>query len=251
MLAGARFDEASRPQPSGLFVDLLEHLLKPEAWTSSQANVPALVRLVACYWRRDRVFGELIRQRLPQLLERLQYCLYHKRLTSAGFEMLNYLFRFVPFATYEQHFAMLLTVLLRRAHELPQKQAFNKELSFSLLLFQARCERLTVLAEALESIQNGLFKQVACLIVVPAVKSNVSTAALATKKVYALGLARLAAAAALPEAPPAARDGEVLKELLLVLDPLLQGKDLEERSETLVGGASFFREKSGCQRQAL
>ncbi|OEH74667.1 importin-alpha subunit [Cyclospora cayetanensis] len=122
-ILGVLLEGASRTGTIGssrLYVDLLEHLLQPHVWVASQGNVPALV---------------LLHGRVAQLLERMQFCIYHRKLAAAGFDLLNAIFRFLPFEAYKQLLPTLLTVLLKRAHQL-QQQTFNAHLSFSLLLFQ-------------------------------------------------------------------------------------------------------------------
>ncbi|XP_026194073.1 exportin-2 [Cyclospora cayetanensis] len=236
-ILGVLLEGASRTGTIGssrLYVDLLEHLLQPHVWVASQGNVPALVRLVSVFLRQLQQQGYhqpqqqqqqqqiqvLLHGRVAQLLERMQFCIYHRKLAAAGFDLLNAIFRFLPFEAYKQLLPTLLTVLLKRAHQL-QQQTFNAHLSFSLLLFQCRSPDITALPCGLEQLQQGLLQQVVCAIALPSVQHSLeSGCSLSKKKVFMVGLARLAAAAAAAAAEP-----QLLHKMLQTMETLLSGYD--------------------------
>ncbi|PFH32706.1 importin-beta N-terminal domain-containing protein [Besnoitia besnoiti] len=208
---------------SQLYVELYRHLLQPGVWAASQGNVPALIRLLSSYCRRHALFTDLIKDNMQTLLERFQYCLYHKKLMTASFDLLNVIFKLLPFAFYAQFFNMLLTVLLKRVHELNKRPSVCRDVCLSLMLFQCKCEDPSTLVNALEAIQSGLSQQVLSFIVLPAVAAS-SASPLRVKKVLILGLARMATCPAVTANKP------VLGGTLEALALLISKKEEEERS---------------------
>ncbi|CBZ50338.1 putative IMPortin-alpha re-exporter [Neospora caninum Liverpool] len=208
---------------SQLYVELYRHLLQPSVWAASQGNVPALIRLIGSYCRRHVLFTDLIKDNMQTLLERFQYCLYHKKLMSASFDLLNTVFKLLPFPFYAQYFNMILTVLLKRVHELNKRQGVCRDVCLSLMVFQCKSEDPSSLVNALETIQPNLSQQVLSFIVLPAVAAS-PTSPLRVKKVLILGLARMATCPAVTANKP------LLSATLEALAMLISKKEEEERS---------------------
>ncbi|KYK67458.1 importin-beta N-terminal domain-containing protein [Toxoplasma gondii TgCatPRC2] len=208
---------------SQLYIELYRHLLQPSVWAVSQGNVPALIRLISSYCRRHVLFTDLIKENMQTLLERFQYCLYHKKLMSASFDLLNTVFKLLPFPFYAQYFNMILTVLLKRVHELNKRHSVCRDVCLSLMVFQCKSEDPSTLVNALEAIQPNLSQQVLSFIVLPAVAAS-PTSPLRVKKVLILGLARMATCPAVTANKP------LLSATLEALAMLISKKEEEERS---------------------
>ena len=103
-----------------------------------------------------------------------------------------------------------------------------------LLLLQGRAPDITLLPAALEQLQQGLLQQVVCCIILPAVRQSVQAGlSVSKRKVFMVGLSRLAAAATAAAAPPAAAEPQMLQQILETLETLISGHDFDASGQNL------------------
>eukprot|EP00921_Rhytidocystis_pertsovi_P015405 GHVQ01024488.1.p1 GENE.GHVQ01024488.1~~GHVQ01024488.1.p1 ORF type:complete len:1077 (+),score=135.34 GHVQ01024488.1:85-3315(+) len=153
--------DISDPQSSiSLYVDLFNFLMRRECWTTSKANVPGMVRLIAAYCRRQGQFGTLLKDNIQALLERFQYCFHNTKLCStAAFELVNSMVRYLPASYYESHFKTLVTVLLARVNQ-QGTESMKQDVVVFFALYMSKVDNgEQILTGCLESMQPGLTSQ--------------------------------------------------------------------------------------------
>eukprot|EP01071_Lankesteria_metandrocarpae_P005925 Lankesteria_metandrocarpae@DN4173_c0_g1_i13.p1 len=139
-----------------IYAELYTRILEPLQWTSSASNVPAIVRLLEGYFRKYTLFKSTIDENVTKLMERYQYCLYHKRISSEAFNLLRAAFQYLPVDVYLSNFEMLLKVTLGKLQE-QKTDDLCQQTMLTFCLFTAKNgSKAALLATSLENIQPGL-----------------------------------------------------------------------------------------------
>ncbi|KAF8822295.1 importin-beta N-terminal domain-containing protein [Cardiosporidium cionae] len=203
-----------------MYANLFDHLMDISFWSISQANVPGLERFLSAYFRKSHLFSAVIEKNIQSLFERFQYCLYHKKLNSVAFDLLNGVFRYLSFPIYSKYFETLITMLLVRVQELNRKPSFCSNLVTSLSLFVCQQESASTLPDVLNKIQSGLVVDFFSFIFLP---NATSIRDIHSRKVVVLALSKLCTI------PLIHSNSVLLEKVLKTISQLITGEnDLQE-----------------------
>ncbi|CAE7897144.1 pgk-1, partial [Symbiodinium sp. KB8] len=139
-----------------VFAELLPKVLAQELWQAS-GKVPGLVRLLRAYFANHASFTTLLLQAMPTVVERFRQALAQRR-ASAAVALFTAIVRFLPLELYQSHLQGLLSLCLARLEAKPAPE-LEKDLVVALSIFVYLREEPTVLRQAMESLQPGLFEQ--------------------------------------------------------------------------------------------
>mmetsp|Transcript_15283 Transcript_15283/g.36357 ORF Transcript_15283/g.36357 Transcript_15283/m.36357 type:complete len:452 (+) Transcript_15283:2-1357(+) len=198
-------------KPSASYNELFSHLMNTNLWSASQANVPGVVNLLTSFFKKYPVLTDLISKHMQGVFERFQYCLHHRKLEPYAFELLNAIFKWLPYNLYAQHFQTLLTVLLSRLHTAKSNPRLSRDAIISLSFFTCHHEEV-IIPKMLDKIQSGLTTNFLTHVWLPAAKTMSD---FADKKVTVLALSRLCSV------PEVASNAELLKSCLVVIGSLM------------------------------
>jgi len=182
-ILGLLLDATSSVKP--LYQELFARLLARELWTA-QANVPGLVRLFRAYFAKHAIFGELLKANMQGILERFQFVLNNKKTEAAAFELLIAMYMHLPIEFYQQHFKMLLTVVLTRLQQ-TKNPRFQKDFVVTSSLFLHR-QQGNILPVVLNELQPGMLVNLLNSLWFQVCKMSLK---LDERKVCAVGVCRL------------------------------------------------------------
>eukprot|EP00922_Rhytidocystis_sp_ex-Travisia-forbesii_P063422 GHVS01094359.1.p1 GENE.GHVS01094359.1~~GHVS01094359.1.p1 ORF type:complete len:1154 (-),score=200.97 GHVS01094359.1:221-3682(-) len=209
-ILGLLLDASDRVNISSMYVELFSFLMRKDSWSQSKANIPGVVRLIGSYCRKHQQFGALLSDNTQALLERFQFCLSNNKLRSSAFEIIRAMVRYLPPSYYENHFKVLVTVLLAQLNQRNTADLRNDVTVFFALYICKVPNGEHKLPQVLESIQSGLTSNVLGFVVVPAatkVQTNYE------KKLMIIALSKLVAAVC--------KDEELLMKVLEALAKLV------------------------------
>ncbi len=168
-----------------IYLQLFATCLKPDLW-KSPANVPGLVRLFKAYFIKHAAFRDTLNQNLQQIVDCFRFVLGHKKIFSSAFDMLNNMFRYVPFDIYQSKLQEIIQTCLTRLQRKPSPK-LKKDFVISMSLLEHK-QQTHVVPKVFESIQAGLAGNILEHVWFPSLDMMVTPA---QKKICALGLAKL------------------------------------------------------------
>jgi len=151
---GLMLDLSTNLRP--VYVNLFTAALARDLWRSS-GNVPGLVRLLRAYFAKHQAFTGPLQNSLPTIFEHFQLVLGNKKVANYSFTLLSAIFRYLPLEMYRSYLQPAISVVLARL-QAQKSPDLEKEFVISLSLFAYLQENPSVLPDALNQIQPGLFE---------------------------------------------------------------------------------------------